>query len=142
MTTLRLLYEQTTKYNKATEASNAKISTLKPCRITASKTPWHVSLMSDHAASQAHIRFPNKTSSEWEDFHRKAIKSIEKEHPVDGVHVIHSASHGHGVVASVDNKRKSYKLITVLGNNQNNATTKSDIKHICETMNIDVEYDI
>lgn len=38
------------------------------------------------------------------------------------------------------NKRKSYKLITVLGNNQNNATAKSDIKHICETVNIDVEY--
>ena len=136
MASIRKLQESAQIYNKITEAENAKKSSLKKCRITASRKPWDVSSTSNHAPSQAYIRFPHKTSLEWEDFHRKAIRSIEKDNPVDGVHVIHSKSHGHGVVAAIDNKRREYKIITVLDKNQKHATNPSDIKHVCESSEI------
>jgi hypothetical protein len=77
-----------------------------------------------HARARAQIRHPNKSSEEWEKFHRNVARGlINCPKTPSGFHVIFSKSHNMGVAAHVDREHKKVSYISVLPSGRSHAKT-------------------
>lgn len=86
-----------------------------------------------HAMERAKQRFPDKSDDDWMKFHRNVVHGLMKsKERYNGVHLIYSQSHDHGVVARVDRKKKHIRYITMLPKGKNHTTDDSDVKLMVE----------
>lgn len=77
----------------------------------------HKFTASIHARNQAEDRHPEYTSNQWKDFHSKVeahLNTLNRNEKKGGPHLFYSKSHDVGYVASVDHKKRSVHVITVL----------------------------
>lgn len=99
-------------------------------------TGWRVTT-TVHARSQALIRHPHKTTEDWQAFHRNIVHGLIKSKVKnDGTHLIHSISHKHAVIATVNHKKKEVHIVTVLGNDMSKTMSPDDHKTIVESFKL------
>lgn len=125
------------RLSKIKEDIAASDSNLKPHKTIG----WNITV-SNHAKERANLRFPKKSKTDWEEFHRNVLHGLlRQDDKKSGVHLIYSKSHNHAVIADVNRKNKSIHYVTLPPEGHSHATHIGDNKIMVESKII-IEFDI